>query len=176
MKGDIMRTPHRLFLLLAVGLPATFLSSPAKAAALSRPHVFFGEVKADTVMATPEDVFPQAIKAFEDDGWVAKRDTLHGMVVTDWREFHHPLAKLLYGKLMARCEVEIRALDDQRTILLFRGGIASPSDIESNPAFGLAKAAYYEAVHGYYRDLHTGLADEHKGKNPTSQTLSERLH
>jgi hypothetical protein len=155
-------------------LVAAGSASFARAGTPAHPHVFFGEVKADTVEATLEDVFPEAIKAFTDDGWTAKRDSLHSAVVTDWRDFHHPLAKLLYGKLMARCEVEIRALGADRTVLFFRGGIASPSDIESNPAFVLAKAAYYEAVRGYYRDLHTGIADRKSGKNRDPQTMDHR--
>jgi hypothetical protein len=163
MKGDGLRTT--VFYLL--GILVTVGSTQARAAGhpAERPHVFFGEVRTDTVSATPEEVFPEAIKAFTDDGWVAKLDTLHSMVATDWREFHHPLAKLLYGKLMARGEVVIKGLDDHRTVLFFRGGIASPSDIESNPAFALAKAAYYEGVRGYYRDLHAGLAERLAGKN-----------
>ena len=162
MKGDGLRTTV-LFLL---GILVTVGNAQARGAEpAARPHVFFGEVRSDTVQARPVEVFPEAIKAFTDDGWVAKLDTLHSMVVTDWREFHHPLAKLLYGKLMARGEVEIKPIDDHRTALFFRGGIASQSDIESNPAFGLAKAAYYEGVNGYYRDLHTGLAERLARKN-----------
>jgi hypothetical protein len=162
----------RIFVLFLLGILVTAASAQAKEA--ERPHVFFGEVKADTVTAPIEVVFPEAIKAFTDDGWTAKRDSVHSAVVTDWRDFHHPLAKLLYGKLMARCEVEIRSLDDQHTVLLFRGGIASPSDIESNPAFGLAKAAYYEAVRGYYRDLHTGINDRLAGKRQDLQAMDKR--
>ena len=170
MKGNLVR----ISVLFLLGILVTTAPAHAKEKEPERPHVFFGEVKADTVHASIEDVFPEAIKAFTDDGWTAKRDSVHSAVVTDWRDFHHPLAKLLYGKLMARCEVEIRALDDRRTVLLFRGGIASPSDIESNPAFGLAKAAYYEAVRGYYRDLHTGLADRLSGKNRDAQAMDVR--
>lgn len=171
MKGDFLRTSLLLLLGIALTAPATL------ARAAERPHVFFGEVKADTVIATPEQVFPEAVKAFTDDGWTARRDTVKSLIVTDWREFHHPLAKLLYGKLMARCEVEIKALDATRTVLLFRGGIASPSDIESNPAFALAKAAYYEGVQGYFRDLHTGLADRQRSKgNPDAQAVEQRMH
>ena len=165
MKGDGLRTTmfFLLGILVTVGNVEARGAEPAE-----RPHVFFGEVRADTVQATPEEVFPEAVKAFTDDGWAAKLDTLHSVVVTEWREYHHPLAKLLYGKLMARCEVEIKPIDGHRTALFFRGGIASPSDIESNPAFGLAKAAYYEAVVGYYRDLHTGLTERlaRKTRNP----------
>lgn len=163
MKGDGLRS-SMLFLL---GILMTVGGTPAGAAErpAERPHVFFGEVRTDTVSATPQEVVPEAMKAFTDDGWVAKFDTLHSMVVTDWREFHHPLAKLLYGKLMARGEVVIKGIDDHRTVLFFRGGIASPSDIESNPAFALAKAAYYEGVQGYFRDLHAGLAERLAGKN-----------
>lgn len=163
MKGDGLRTS--VLFLLGILVTAGYAKARAAEHPAERPHVFFGEVRADTVLATPEEVFPEAIKAFTDDGWVAKLDTLHSMVVTDWREFHHPLAKLLYGKLMARGEVVIKALDGHRTVLFFRGGIASPSDIESNPAFALAKAAYYEGVQGYYRDLHAGLAHRKAGKN-----------
>lgn len=172
MKGDGLRT----LALLLLGFLGMVGAAPAGAAErpAQRPHVFFGEVRADTVQAPIQDVYPEAIKAFTDDGWAAKLDTLHSVVVTEWREFHHPLAKLLYGKLMARCEVEIKALDAGRTVLLFRGGLASPSDIESNPAFALAKAAYYEGVHGYYRDLHTGLADRLAGKNRGPEAMDTR--
>lgn len=174
MKGVGLRT----LTFSLIGILVTVGAAPAGAAQRpqERPHVFFGEVKADTVQAPLQDVYPEAIKAFTDDGWAAKLDTLHSVVATEWREFHHPLAKLLYGKLMARCEVEIKPLDARRTVLFFRGGIASPSDIESNPAFGLAKAAYYEAVQGYYRDLHTGLADRQSGTSQGRQEAMDMRH
>ncbi|HKA25260.1 MAG TPA: hypothetical protein VKF80_09780 [Candidatus Eisenbacteria bacterium] len=165
-----MRIPSLLVLLLLVPTPALASSSSAK------PHVFFGEVKADTVQATLSEVYPAAVKAFTDDDWKVPFDSTKTHVLTEWREFHHPLAKMLLGKLWARCEVDIRPLDRAHVVLLFRGGIASPNDIESNPAFALAKAAYYEAVHGYYRDLHTNLADERKSKPSDPSPMGQLVH
>ena len=149
-------------------------SSAAASSPPDKPHVFFGEVKADTVQATLDEVYPAAVKAFTDDDWKVAPDSTKKRVLTEWREMRHPLAKLLMGKLWARCDVEIRRLDASHVALYFRGGIASPNDFESNPAFGLAKAAYYEGVSGYFRDFHTNIADGRKGK-PAEPATDPRI-
>jgi len=150
---------------LWVGLVGLLVTSSASASSTpEKPHVFFGDVKADTVQATLDEVYPAAVKAFTDDDWKVPPDSTRMRVLTEWREMHHPLAKLLMGKLWARCEVVIRPVDASHLALYFRGGLASPSDFESNPAFALAKAAYYEGVKGYFRDFLTNIADERKGK------------
>jgi len=156
--------------LLGFVLPASAWASSTP----DKPHVFFGDVKADTVQATLDEVYPAAVKAFTDDDWKVAPDSTKMRVLTDWRELRHPLAKLLMGKLWARCEVAIRPLDAHRIALYFRGGLTSPSDFETNPAFGLAKAAYYQGVSGYFRDFHTNIADERKGK-PAQPATDTRM-
>lgn len=160
---------------LWISLLGFLITSDATAASTpDKPHVFFGEVKADTVQATLDEVYPAAVKAFTDDDWKVPPDSTRKRVLTEWREMHHPLAKLLMGKLWARCEVVIRPLDANHMALYFRGGLASPSDFESNPAFALAKAAYYEGVKGYFRDFLTNIDDGRKGK-PAQSAADPRI-
>jgi hypothetical protein len=132
---------------------------PASASAPARPHIYLAEARTDTIEATPVEIFPAAEKALEDDHWVMSKESDQVRIVTDWKEFRHPLAKLVMGNLRARCVVDIQALDERRTVVRFRAGMASEKDIESNPALSIALSTYRGAVKDFYRDLATGIAE-----------------
>src|SRR5262249_55661888 len=107
---------------------------------------------------------------FTDDDWKVPPDPTRQRGLPGGGEMHHPLAKPPMGNLWARSEGGIRPPAAARTALISRGGLASPKDFGRNPAFGLAKAAYYEGVKGYFRDFLTNIADERKGKPARAMT------
>jgi hypothetical protein len=113
---------------------------------------------ADTIQATPREVRPAAQRALEKDRWVVASSSTDARVVTEWKAMSHPLARLLLGNIRARCVVDIQPLDERMTIVRFQGGIASPDDIEGNPAFTAAQSQYRDAVANFYRDLAEGIA------------------
>jgi len=132
--------------------------SAAEGAPASRPRIYLGEVRADTIQATPREIRPAAQRALEGDHWVVASSSTPARVVTDWKEFHHPLARLLLGNIRARCVVDIQPLDERLTIVRFQGGLASPDDVEDKPAFMVAQSQYRDAVANFYRDLVAGIA------------------
>ena len=158
-----------------VALTAWFLPArAASAAAAPRPCFYLAEARTDTLEATPKEIFPAAERALENDHWVMSKESGGDRIVTDWKEFHHPLARLIMGNLRARCVVDIQALDDRHTVVRFRAGLASERDIESNPALPIAQSTYRGAVRDFYRDLATGIAEHRSGKALEPQPLNHR--
>lgn len=155
--------PSRGLLLVPVASLACLTA--AQAATPPKGHLYVSEGRADTLVATPAEVFPAAEKALTDDRWVLSGNTEPHKIVTQWKEFRHPLARLVMGNLHARCVVDIQALDETRTVVRFRSGLASDKDIESNPAFGLAQTTFRNAVDGFYRDLAAGI-EERRSAQP----------
>jgi len=158
-----MAFPSRLVFL--VPLASVACLTVAHAATPPKGHLYVSEARADTLVATPAEVFPAAEKALTDDHWVLSQDSQPNKIVTQWKEFRHPLARLLMGNLHARCVVDIRALDGTRTVVSFRSGLASQKDIESNPAFGLAQSTFRSAVEDFYRDLAAGIEENRSSKS-----------
>jgi len=126
-------------------------------------------MRADTIQATPKEVRPAAQHALEKDHWVVGPASTEARVVTDWKPLSHPLAKLLLGNLRARCVVDIQPLDDNMTIVRFQGGLASPDDLQGNPAFTAAQSQYRDAVANFYRDLAEGIAQA-RNAEPVART------
>ena len=140
-----------------------FLAAPAPTGAgapASRPRVYLGEMRADTIVATPQEIRPAAEHALEKDHWAISASSTGSRVVTEWKDFRHPLARLLMGKLRARCVVDIQPLDDTKTIVRFQGGLASDGDVADNPAFAVAQSTYRGAVEDFYHDLAAGIAEQ----------------
>jgi hypothetical protein len=155
----------------SVTAPA-FAGAPAPA---SKARVVLGEMRADTLEATPQEVRPAAERALTRDHWVISPSSTNARVVTEWKEFHHPLARLLVGKLCARCVVDILALDDRLTIVRFQGGLASPDGgMEENPVFAVAQSSYRVAVQDFYHDLTAGIA-EARAANASEAPGSSRI-
>jgi len=151
--------------LLLVPLASVACLTAVHAATPPKGHLYVSEARADTLVATPAEVFPAAEKALTDDRWVLAPDTEPHKIVTQWKEFRHPLARLVMGNLHARCVVDIQALDETRTVVRFRSGLASERDLESNPAFGLAQSTFRSAVDDFYRDLAAGI-EERRSAQP----------
>lgn len=145
-----------LLALLGSGLTAQAADQPA-----SRPRVVLGEVRADTLEATPQEIRPAAERALTKDHWVIAASSTGCRLVTEWKDFRHPLARLLAGKLRARCVVDIQPLDERLTIVRFQGGLASTEgDVEENPVFVLAQSSYRGAVQDFYQALQAGIAEQ----------------
>jgi hypothetical protein len=145
----------------ALGALLGLAAGPTVAAAAPTPgawHVYLAEAETDTLAAPADQVRPAAARAFTDDHWTISGESTSVRVVTGWKAFHHPLARLLLGDLRARCVVDMRALGADRTLVRFQGGLASQSDVAANPAFAAAQIAYRTAVKGWYRDVREGIA------------------
>jgi hypothetical protein len=133
-------------------------------------------MRSDTLQATPQEVRPAAERALTRDHWVISASSTDSHVVTEWKDFHHPLARLLVGNLRARCVVDIQPLDDRLTIVRFQGGIASPDgNVQENPVFAVAQSSYRGAVQDFYHDLTTGIAEQ-RAANSTEASGSSRIH
>jgi hypothetical protein len=153
-------------------LPAP-ASSGAEAASASGPRVFLGDVRADTLQATPAEILPAAERSLTKDHWVISPSSTGSRLVTEWKEFRHPLARLLAGKLRARCVVDIRALDERLTIVRFQGGIASAqSGMQENAIFAVAQSSYRGAVQDFYDGLQASIAEQ---RNASSSEFSGPL-
>jgi hypothetical protein len=155
-------------------LAAAGSGSAGPSAAAARPRVFLGDVRADTLQATPQEVRPAAALALEKDHWVISPSSTGTHVVTEWKDFSHPLARLLMGKLRARCVVDIQPLDDRLTLVRFQGGIASETDVQENPVFSVAQSTYRGAVQDFYHDLATGIAQE-RSATPSKPAGASRV-
>ena len=161
------RIPVGTLLLLGLAGPCCFgaeAAAGAGAPSAARGRVFLGEMRADTLEATPQEVRPAAERALTNDHWVISASSTGSRVVTEWKELHHPLARLLAGKIRARCVVDIQALDERLTIVRFQGGLASENDdAYENPVFVVARSSYLGAVHDFYHDLQVDIAEQRSG-------------
>ena len=164
MRSSLVPPVGTLCILGLMGVCVFWVTAPVFAGAAppaTRPHVVLGEMRADTLQATPQEVRPAAARALMRDHWVISPSSTDSHVVTEWKDFHHPLARLLVGQLRARCVVDIQPLDERLTIVRFQGGLASPgSGMEENPVFAVAQSSYRGAVQDFYHDLTTGIAEQ----------------
>ncbi|HEX7078158.1 MAG TPA: hypothetical protein VF363_07045 [Candidatus Eisenbacteria bacterium] len=157
---------------LALALLAGSGASPASVDGLAEPAdtaraiggrsgwiVSLAEPCRDTLAAPAADVIDAAERCLEADDWrVQSRDRSQGDLVTGWKEFHHPLARLLLGRVDARCAVAIRSLDDERTLVVFQGALASRERLDGNPAFTLAMHKYRDAARDWQREVRGDLS------------------
>ena len=129
------------------------------AADKKHPWIFLrGDSKVDTLSFRLPDIVPVACKEFEDDDWtILVRDPVRGLVVTKWKQIHHPLIWLFAGKMMARVTVELTPVGPNRTRVQFRGDLASHRSLVGNPILSPARHAYAKAYsnwrHNVIKDL-----------------------
>lgn len=113
----------------------------------------------DTLDAPLPDVVGAAVRCLEADDWrVEKGDRARGDLVTAWKELRHPMAKILMGRVDARCAVAVRPIEDGRTMVVFQGALASRESLEGNPALRLAMNKYRDAAHDWQREVRGDLA------------------
>jgi hypothetical protein len=128
-------------------------------------------MQADTLEATPQEIRPAAERSLIFDHWVISSSSTGSRLVTEWKEFKHPLARLLAGKLRARCVVDIQPLDERLTIIRFQAGIASSEDgFEESPVYALAQSSYRGAVQDFYQRLQASIAEERNASPSESST------
>lgn len=148
----------RDLLLLAVLLSASALPAAAGEPSPER-KVHAAGARADTLSSPSSEVFRVAILELERNDWKIERaDTAQGRIVTHWKKMDHALARLMFGNLMARCVVDVRALSAESTELSFRGGLAGPEELDRTPAFGAATAAYRKAAERWVGRVRATLA------------------
>src|SRR5262245_15136852 len=136
----------------------------------TRPRVFIGEEKLDTLDAPAREVRQAAERALEDDHWNIAKETTDRRVVTEWKPLRHTLTRMLMGNVRARCVVDMVALAEGRTEVHFSGAIGSDVDHESGPNPSLAEAAYEKAVKIFFRDVRAGVSQRLDEKEePTSE-------
>ncbi len=153
-----------LFLIFAASAlsAAQPLPVPASASSIGTRrgwNVFLAEPCADTVSAKLGDVVPAIRRTLEADEWrIERADVRTGEVRTRWKELHHPLVRMLMGRIEARCAVDARPFQSGETIVIFQGGIAAKEHIEDNPGLVLAKRAYRNAARDWRTELRADLA------------------
>ncbi len=149
----------------ADGLPV----APAK-----HPWKFFsGDHRIDTLAYSCRKVHGAGRRQLEEDGWtMLVSDPARGVVVTKWKQIHHPLLWLFMGKTMARVTVEVESLGVNRTRVVFHGDLASHHSLNHNPMFPAAKRAYAKAAANWKRDVLADLTSS--GKERTDPGASSR--
>lgn len=121
-------------------------------------RVYLADACSDTLAASVPDIIPSVERTLKADEWrIDHADASRGDVVTSWKRIQHPLARILLGKIEARCAVVVRPLDPRRTVVTIQGGIASREDVSANPALVLARHAYRNATLGWQRELRDDL-------------------
>ncbi len=121
-------------------------------------NVYLADACSDTLAAAVPDIIPSVERTLKADDWrIEHSDASRGNVVTSWKRIQHPLAKILLGKVEARCAVVLRPLDARRTVVTIQGGIASREDVSANPALVLARHAYRSATQVWQRELRDDL-------------------
>ena len=118
--------------------------------------ILSGDTRVDTLSYAWTEVIPAARRQFEEDNWVIfveNSSAERGEVVTMWKQIHHPLIWLFLGKMMARATVQIRPIGPNRTLVLFRGDLASHHALEGSPMLGAARRAYAKAAHNWRRNV-----------------------
>ncbi len=120
--------------------------------------VYLADACSDTLSAAMPDILPSVERTLKADDWrIEHSDASRGDVVTSWKRIQHPLAKILLGKVEARCAVTLRPLDPRRTVVTIQGGISSREDVSANPALVLARHAYRNATQVWQRELRNDL-------------------
>jgi len=113
-----------------------------------------GDARVDTMPFRFQDMVPAASRQFEADNWtIFIEQPARGLVVTRWKQIHHPLIWLFMGKTMARVTVQMRPVGANRTQVVFHGDIASHRNLEGNPMLPAARRAYAKAAFNWRRDV-----------------------
>ncbi len=149
--------------LLRTLLLASFLLAFARPAAAGEPRsdmkVQAAATETDTLAVSWRQVYRVAMIELEKNEWTIQRvDSVNGRFITHWKKFDHPLARLAFGELYARCVVDVKPLSDTTTELSFRGGLAGPPDLDRNPMFPTALTAYKKAAGRWVARVRTSLA------------------
>jgi hypothetical protein len=132
------------------GLPRTSVKHPWK--------FFPGEARVDTLPFPIPDLVPAARREFESDNWIIiVQDPSRGLVVTRWKQIHHPLVWLFQGKTFARVTVQMRPLGANRTQVAFRGELASHHSFQGSPILPAARRAYAKAASNWRRNVTADL-------------------
>ena len=128
------------------GLPSTSAKHPWK--------LLPGDARVDTLPFPVPELVPAARREFESDHWtISVEQPNEGLVVTRWKQIHHPLLWLFVGKTMARVTVQMRALDANRTQVVFRGDLASHHSFQGSPILPAARRAYSKAASNWRRNV-----------------------
>jgi len=152
MPRSLLRLLPVAFLLLAV-LPA------GAAEPRSDMKVHPASVETDTLEVPWRDVYKVAMIELEKNDWKIQRaDSAQRQFVTHWKKIDHPLSKLVFGELYARCVVDVTPLSDTTTELRFRGGIAGPPDLDQSAAFRSAQGVYRKAAERWVARVRATLA------------------
>jgi len=139
------------------GLPKTSAKHPWK--------LFPAEARVDTLPFPVPDLVPAARREFESDNWIIFiEQPSEGLVVTRWKQIHHPLLWLFVGKTLARVTVQMRALDANRTQVVFRGDLASHHSFEGSPILPAARRAYAKAASNWRRNVTKDLTSRGQPK------------
>jgi len=139
------------------GLPVTSAKHPWR--------YFSGEARVDTLPFLIPDLVPAARREFESDNWIifierpapGAEDGAEGLVVTKWKQIHHPLLWLFQGKTFARVTVKMMPVDGHRTQVSFHGELASHHSFEGSPILPAARHAYAKAASNWRRNVSRDL-------------------
>jgi len=139
------------------GLPVTSAKHPWR--------YFSGEARVDTLPFLIPDLVPAARREFESDNWIifverpaaGTDDPAEGLVVTKWKQIHHPLLWLFQGKTFARVTVKMMPVDGNRTQVSFHGELASHHSFEGSPILPAARHAYAKAASNWRRNVSRDL-------------------
>jgi len=134
----------------ASGALALLLLAPRRGDAAEPPqHVVVAGAASDTLAWDIGQVLPVAISELEKDDWEIQRADSSGgahRVVTRWKPLKHALARALLEGVMARCVVDLVPAGEGRTLVTIQGGLTSKDDLESSPAFPVARTTYRQAA------------------------------
>ena len=139
------------------GLPATSAKHPWK--------LMPSEARVDTLPFLIPDLVAAARREFESDNWIifieqpapGVENPAEGLVVTKWKQIHHPLLWLFQGKTFARVTVTMKPVDGHRTQVSFHGELASHHSFEGSPILPAARHAYAKAASNWRRNVSRDL-------------------
>jgi len=146
------------------GLPATSAKHPWK--------LMPSEARVDTLPFSIPDLVAAARREFESDNWIifieqpapGVENPAEGLVVTKWKQIHHPLLWLFQGKTFARVTVTMKPVDGHRTQVSFHGELASHHSFEGSPILPAARHAYAKAASNWRRNVSRDLVARGAGK------------
>jgi len=130
------------------------------------PWKFFpGVPRVDTLSFSTPDIVVAACREFEDDNWTMfVNDPGRGLVVTKWKQIHHPLVWLFAGTMMARVTVKLQPIGPRGTRVVFQGELASHRSLAGNPILSAARRAYAKAYSNWRHNVIKDLTSRHARK------------
>jgi len=150
-----------LIVVLGGVLAGAFAAVDPAAAREERPgiKVHAAGARTDTLTASWREVYRVAAIELEKNDWtIQQEDTAQRRIVTHWKRVDHPLARLVYGDLQARCVVDVTPLSESTTAVTIRGGMAGPEDLDHSPVFAAAQHAYQHATERWANRVRAELA------------------